>query len=193
VRAYCPYSPKSSIPQFERGGASAALKVARAAHSAPGPRSSLAVTAVLCLRPGGACTRPEAHQSSSAGGKARDRSKIGRQRLSKRMGVGRPIKLPAVPGVPTFCDSLLSGSTAKRLGARSSAPRHSGQGPEPPVDPQRPGGRQSSPAGRQVPAAGANYSVGLWAPERFELGHAAIATNVHQLWPGLSMPIRYGV
>jgi len=179
----CPYSPKSSIPSG-RGWASASPEAGSAGSLSHQARIVVAVLRPLPSARPGPATRPEAI-NISAGGKAR----TGRDRKATPLqadGSGPCRSAASRAGVPHFCDSSCSlGSTAKRLGRSEAGSQTFRQGQTASI--RNAGGQAGpSPAGRQVPSSKAQLSSGaLGHQNRFELGQP-IATNVHQLWPGLS-------
>jgi len=179
----CPYSPKSSIPSG-RGWASASPEAGSAGSLSHQARIVVAVLRPLPSARPGPATRPEAI-NISAGGKARDRSRSEGNASPSGWEWAVPISCQPCRR-PHFCDSSCSlGSTAKRLGRSEAGSQTFRQGQTASI--RNAGGQAGpSPAGRQVPSSKAQLSSGaLGHQNRFELGQP-IATNVHQLWPGLS-------
>jgi len=185
-RGYVPILPNLRSP-VEGGGPQPALKLARQAHSATRPGSSLPCC-VLCLRPGRGLPPGRRRSTSAPAGKPG----TGRDRKATPLqadGSGPCRSAASRAGVPiSVTAAALWDQPQSVWGAQKQAPRHSGRARPP---------RSATPAGRQVhhqqagrfPAARRNFQWGSGPPEPLR----ARSADRDQCAPALAraVPCRY--
>jgi len=165
-------------PQWWKGVASPALKLARRLTQPTRPGFGRCRAASLCLRPAGGPPPGRAINIQRRGKPGTGSRSEGN--ASQRWEWAVPIRLPAVPVGPISVTAAALWDQRKAFWGRlrrSRVPEHSG-GPDR-LDPQRGGQGRSITAGRQVPSKqGATFQWALGQPEPLRARVSESRTNV---------------